>query len=238
MTQTNTQMTVSDLSHLLFAREYAYDILRRFFIEEPSQEYLKLFAQQRMIKQFPFIDDSPEIEEGVNEIQQYLSEFDVVHNQSHFDDLHWDYTRMFIGPFELPVPPWESVYVRKDRLLFQQNTIDVRKEYEQFGYKVFNVNFEADDHIGLELDFLYHLNNRCVKLSEEETGALEEVKYLLNEQQEFLNHHLLPYVSEFCEKVIEHADTQFFRGMAKILNSYLKMDSEVLNELLKIDFIQ
>lgn len=234
-----TPLAVPDLSDILFAREYAYDILRRFFIEEPSQEYLNYFVQQKMFEQFPFIDDSAGIQEGVNDMKQYLKEFDVVNNQAHFDDLHWDYTRMLIGPFELSAPPWESVYIRKDRLLFQKSTMDVRKAYENFGFEVSDFNLEADDHIGLELDFIYHLNKLCIQSAEEKSShSLKEINYLLKEQQKFLNNHLLVFVSDFTNNVIENADTKFYVGMAKILNHFLQMDSEVLNELLKIDIIQ
>lgn len=229
-------MNFPDFSNILFAREYAYDILRRFFIEEPSQEFLKYFVQQNMFTQFPFVNDSEGIREGVNDIKEYLEQFDAVNNQTHFDNLHWDYTRMFIGPFELPAPPWESVYVRRDRLLFQESTMNVRKEYKKFGFEASDYNMEADDHIGLELDFMYHLNKLCMKSVEENSpNSINKVNYLLTEQQKFLDEHLLKFVSEFTDKVIENADTRFYLGMAKILKHFLNTDSEVLKELLKIE---
>jgi TorA maturation chaperone TorD len=229
-------MSLEDLSDILFAREYAYDILRRAFIEEPSQEYLKVFVQQQMIAHFPFIQDSEGIQEGVNEIIEFLKEFDVVNNHAHFDHLHWDYTRMFVGPFELPAPPWESVYVTKDRLLFQESTMRVRREYGKFGFESSEFNTEADDHIGLELDFMYHLNKMCMtSIEESENSSLDKVKKLLVEQQNFLDEHLLRFVSEFAEKIVDSADTRFYVGMAKILKHFLKVDSEVLKELLIID---
>jgi TorA maturation chaperone TorD len=231
-----TKIAVSELTNILFARGYAYDILRRFFVEEPSKEYVKHFVQQNMLEQFPFINDSEGIQQGVNEVKQYLNEYDIVNNLTHFDDLHWDYTRMFIGPFELPVPPWESVYTSKESLLFQKTTMDVRKEYRKFDIEVKELNLEADDHIGLELDFMYHLNELCMKSANEQTEhSFKEIHYLLQEQQDFLQTHLLSFVSQFTDKVIESADTKFYAGMAKILKHYLQMDSEVLKELLIID---
>ncbi|MDQ0155412.1 TorD/DmsD family molecular chaperone [Robertmurraya andreesenii] len=230
------QIALQEIADLLFAREYAYDILRRFFIEEPSQEYIKIFRLQNMAEMFPFKEDSQEIQNGINEIKEYFERFDVVHNQSHFDDLHWDYTRMMVGPFELPAPPWESVYVQKEPILFQQCTIDVRNKYKHFGFEIAERHVEADDHIGLELDFLYHLNKLCLQSIEE--GNIKEVTYLLAEQKQFMDNHLLVFVPEFSKKIIENADTQFYKGMAKVLNYYLQMDSQVLKELLNIEIIQ
>lgn len=232
----NTQMHLSELKELLYAREYAYDILRRFFLEEPTEEYLKVFVQRNMIEQFPFIGDSKEIEEGARLVKEHYQKFDVVTNKSHYDDLHWDYTKLMIGPFELLAPPWESVYVQKEAMLFQKCTMDVRKTYQHFGFSTADYNMEADDHIGLELDFLYHLNKLCQQSADE--GNLQEVGYLLTEQEKFLKEHLLVFVPELSKNMMENADTSFYKGMAQILNYYSKMDSQVLNELLKIDIIQ
>lgn len=233
------QMAVSDVSEVLFARKYAYDILRRFFLEEPSQEYLKPFVQGKMIDQFPFIYDSSGIQEGVWDIQKYLQQHDVVNNKAIFEDLHWDFTRMTIGPFELDAPPWESYYTRKDQLQFQGLTMDVRRTYKRFNYHVKEFNLEADDHIGLELDFMYHLNSLALQLENSSSrDAVELLSYLLHEQHEFLKKHLLKFAPAFSNNMINNADTGFYRGMAKILKHYLLLDSEVLQELLNIKIVQ
>lgn len=231
----NTQIALPELTDLLFARAYAYDILRRYFIEEPTQDYVKVFVQQRMIENFPFKEDSEGIAEGIEEVKHFVENMDLVHNQENFDNLHWDYTRMMIGPFELAAPPWESIYVQKEPLLFQECTMDVRKNYRHFGFKTPDKHFEADDHIGLELDFLYHLNHLCQKSAEE--GNLQEVSYLLSESEKFLNEHLLVFAPEFSKRVIDHADTPFYKGMAKILQHYLLIDSQFLKELLNSNII-
>jgi TorA maturation chaperone TorD len=41
-----------------------------------------------------------------------------------------------------------------------------------------------------------------------------------------------------AEKVATHAETDLFRGLAKILEHFLQMDSKVLQELLNIEIIQ
>lgn len=229
-------MMLSDISHVFYARQYAYDILRRFFIEEPEKEYIKHFVQKNMIDFFPFKEDSPELLEGIQDIKAYLSSHDVVNIERHYDELHWDYTRMFIGPFTLPAPPWESSYVRKDKLLFQGTTMNVRKYYEKYGMVVADFNIEADDHIGLELDFIFNLNELCIQ--EIEAGADKNIirlKHLIKEQQAFLKEHLLNFSQDFSKAVMKEANTQFYQGLAKLLHHYLLMDSIVLKELMNIE---
>lgn len=229
-------ISLSEVSNIFYARQYAYDILRRFFVEEPGKEYIREFVHKNMINFFPFKEDSPELREGINDIKAYLSTHDVVNIERHFDELHWDYTRMFIGPFTLPAPPWESSYVRKDKLLFQGTTMNVRKYYEKYGMVVTDFNIEADDHIGLELDFIFQLNELCIEEVESNSqGNVKRLEHLIMEQQSFLNDHLLKFSQKFSETVIREANTQFYQGLAKILHHYLLMDSIVLNELMNIE---
>ena len=234
MQTTKQNMSLEDALNIFHARNYAYDILRRFFIEEPSKEYLKPFIYQKMIELFPFQEESKGIREGIQDIKNYLSSFDPVNNSEDYDNLHWDYTRMYIGPFEILVKPYESSYVSNDGLLFQETTMSVRKLYKQFAFQSVD-HLEADDHIGLELDFIFHLNQLCIEsCNPDNANALAEVNYLLQQQQTFINNHLLKYVKEFTKGTILNADTDFYKGLAKILEHYILIDLNVLNELLNI----
>ncbi|NBJ70005.1 MULTISPECIES: molecular chaperone TorD family protein [Clostridia] len=227
---------VLDMAEVFYARQFVYDVLRRFFLEEPSRDYLAYFVQEKLIDLFPFVEESEDIQRGIAEIKGYLSKHNVIGNDTDYEDLHWDYTRLFVGPFDLPAPPWESVYVRKDRLLFQSNTVDVRNVYLQFGYEVEHKNLEAEDHVGLELDFMFHLNDLTLR-SLKNVGLKSKANstYLIKEQKKFLEIHLLAFISTFSEKVIENAHTGFFSGMARLLRSYLKIDAAILEELLERD---
>ncbi|MEH7013738.1 molecular chaperone TorD family protein [Neobacillus niacini] len=239
MEMTKQSITVEDAIEIFNAREFAYDILRRFFIEEPSREYIKLFIQKNMIDLFPFKEESEGIGAGVKKIKDYLASYNPGMIDQHFEDLHWDYTKMFIGPFDILASPWESVYVRKDKLLFQQTTMNVRKLYKKYGFQAGDFNIEADDHIGLQIDFLYQLNQLAIESAVSVSAtALQEIQYLLREQKQFMEDHLAEFVPALSRKIQEHADTDFFRGMALLLQHFLVMDSNVLNELLNIEMIQ
>lgn len=231
-------ITQSELNYILKARQFIYDILARFFVEEPSREYLEYFVENDLISLMPFVEDSKDMENATEYIKKYLNEHDVINNNDDYENLHWDYTRMFIGPLELPAPPWESVYVRKDHLLFQENTIAVQRKYEEFGFVIRDQNMEAEDHVGFELDFMFHLNELCIEAIEKaEPNALSHLYYLIDQQEKFLENHLLVFVPEFSERVIESAETQFFKGMAKLLHAYLKLDRVILHEIANTDVV-
>src|SRR5690554_3713907 len=167
MTATKQMMTIDDVSSVFQAREFAYDFLRRAFIEEPSKDYLDVLTQKNLMSIFPFQEESEGVKEAVSTIKKYLIDYQPAKIVKNYDALHWDYTKMFIGPFDLLASPWESSYVHHDGLLFQETTLDMRKKYEKFGFKLEKENVEAEDHIGLELDFIFHLNKLAIISSQE-----------------------------------------------------------------------
>lgn len=121
-----------------------------------------------------FLENSTEIKNAIEFIKIYFDKHDVINNMEDYENLHWDYTRMFIGPLALPAPPWESVYVRKDQLLFQEIMVAVQRKYEESSFVLCDQNMEAEDHVDIELDFMFHLNKLCIDIIEKtRTGCIK-----------------------------------------------------------------
>lgn len=223
-------MDLEEVLQFMELRTFAYDILRRTFLEEPSKELVTQF-QNGVINFFPFKEEVPQLKEGVELVERYFKTFKMEDN---YEGLHWDYTKMFIGPYELPAPLWESSYVNKDGLLFQEETLIVRRLYLENCFESLQQGREADDHLGLELDFMYQLTNIAIDLFKDK--KLTELQKVLTDQDYFLRNHLLNWTPIFAEKVVEHAETDFYKGMVKILIGYLTIDKACLEEIfLEID---
>jgi putative dimethyl sulfoxide reductase chaperone len=220
-----------NLQPILEMRVFAYDFLRRVFLQEPSQEFLNNLKQQPILQSFPFGNENSDLEQGIHKVQEYLGQHDVG-QASEYDTLHWDYTRLFIGPYELPAPPWESIYLNKDKLLFQEETRRVRLAYLKYALLPALYQQEADDHVGLECDFMYQLSLvACEKNKAFDCLGFRDV---LQDQSNFLNRHLLRWVPTFSDKVITLANTGFYQGMAQILKGFLQVEQIALQELLEI----
>ncbi|HVJ50117.1 molecular chaperone TorD family protein [Desulfitobacterium sp.] len=218
---------------LLEARVFVYDVLRRTFLEEPTKEFLNLIMDKEFTVTFPFTEENAEIREGIAQIAVFLQEHDLK-SENEYNDLHWDYTRMFIGPDKLPAPLWESAYLNKERLLFQEQTLKVRHAYLNYQFLPKHFKQEADDHLGLELDFMYQLSELSLRYLQQEDFT--ELKVVLEDQKAFLQEHLLKWVPDLTQKILASANLAFYPGMAKILNGYLALDLEALEELLDIDY--
>lgn len=215
---------------LLEARIFAYDVLRRSFLEEPSHEYLKLLFKENLIGSFPFSEEDGEIQAGIRQVQSDLGQYDL-ESETNYNRLHWDFTRLFIGPYELQAPAWESAYLNKERLLFQEETLKVRLAYLKYAFLPKHFQHEADDHLGLELDFMYQLSVKTLKQCEK--NSPDELQVIVEDQERFLEEHLLRWVPNFQQNVCQHSDTEFYRGMSRILHGFLRVDRAALTELLE-----
>lgn len=220
-----TSVDLTEAEELLELRIFAYDILRRTFLEEPTKELVEQF-ENGVIHFFPFKEENPLLKEGIEQVHHYFESFEMDEN---FEELHWDYTRMFVGPYELPAPIWESSYTNKDGLLFQEETWRVRRLYLKNNFEPLHYGKEADDHLGLELDFMYQLSKLAIQQIKEENPA--QAKKFLADQSYFLKAHLLNWTPLFAKDVNEHAKTDFYKGMVKILSGFLTIDQTCLEEL-------
>jgi len=218
------------LAACLEARLFAYELLRKTFRQEPERGFVPALAHGGQVQSFPYREESPEIEQGVALVAGYLSDGRSTSDAA-YDELHWDFTRMFIGPYKLPAPPWESAYRTKERLLFQEHTLKVRQTYLKYGLQAPGYPAEPDDHIGLELDFMHQTTRMA--LTHVERGEGEALTALLRDQMAFLEEHLLAWAPRFAADVVHSAQTDFYRGMARILTGFLAIDRAVLEELLR-----
>ncbi len=223
--------SLASLRPLLEVRTSAYDLLRLTFLAEPSRAFVESLKGGGPLRDFPFADESRLLFEGAAEAADWMSRPDAA-DDAFFEALHWDYTRMFIGPYELPAPPWESAYLNDERLLFQKETLEVRRAYLKYDLLPRELGREADDHLGLELDFMLRLSRLAAERAEaEDAPGLAQV---LQDQAAFLEDHLLRWVPQLTHDIAAGAETGFYRGMARVLQGFLEVDRQAVQEALDV----
>jgi TorA maturation chaperone TorD len=119
-----------------------------------------------------------------------------VNSELEQENLLWEYTRLFIGPYKLPCPPWESVYTSPKRLMMQTAFDEVSDAYRTEGISVSNSGVMAD-HIGVELNFLALLLKRMQEDPERRGQHAAAAKA-------FTEDHLQKWVPAFTRD-LEHA---------------------------------
>ena len=229
-------MTSHQFPEYLIHRTVGYDLLRRLLIEEPTPALLNFLQQQDLATLFPAIADA-NFSSALERVQHALAGEPFITGDSAFENLHWDFTRLFIGPETPPAPPWESVYVSRDKLLFQRCTQEVKQVYQSCGLTMSDDDGEAPDHIGFELDFLYQ-QSQSVAEALHSGASLQSVMLSLLRQRDFLQQHTLAFCDAFSHNVKTHAETDFYCGIAQLLPVFLTHDAQQLNQVVGMETVQ
>ena len=194
-------------------------LLGKLLYEYPDRTWLQPLVEQDVFADFPLDATEPDAAEGLRLLRGWCVQRNGAIEDAALDDLRVDCTRLFMGPGIVPAAPWESVYFNEERMLFQQQTVQVRAWYRRFGLERASRENEPEDHIGLELAFAAHLTERALRALEGGTSA--EAEELLEARRAFLNEHLLRWAPAWCAAVQKHARTDFYRGAAHLTQGTL-----------------
>ena len=197
-----------DWTEILTAEALAYAFINRAFYEKPTDEFINTLVSEKLFAQWPLPPDDEFTSAGQNILQAFSANWQA----GKLNDLKKDYQQLFIGPARLPAPPWESVYLSDDRLVFEKQTTAVRQFYARYGLQAANLYKEPDDHFGLEMAFMAHLCTLGLEAIRQ--GEVATAQTHLNAQRDFLEEHLLLWAPDFLNRVITHAQTDYYRGVA------------------------
>ncbi len=134
-----------------------------------------------------------------------------------------EYTRLFINAFpNVVAPPYGSVYMEKDGLVFGKTTSEIVQFYHQNGFTLKEDLKDLPDHIAHELEFLSILTARESDASGAERVRFEEI------QVEFFSRFLLPWVYSFFGKVINESRSLFYRSLAQLTKEFIDLEKNYL----------
>ena len=149
------------------------------------------------------------------------------------EDLAVEYARLFIGPGK-HISPHESVHHKRDDgqwgQLWGPSTAEVKKIIESAGLSYQSEYTGLPDHISVELEFMQQ-----VTLAEEkawEDGDKDQALACLENEKKFIEKHLAEWIPDFCDKVINGAESPFYRVMAELTKKFIEFEkNEVANRM-------
>ena len=174
----------------------AFGLLSSMYLCKPSREALENWKRALAEDTSIFLAD----------LKKEISGIDL-NSEEEVENLLSEYTRLFIGPYKLPCPPWESVYTSPKRLMMQDAADQVRALYEGAGLTI-NTAEVMPDHIGAELNFIALLFQRMNSNADGKDVYPGITEKLLDE-------HLLKWIPDFTKDMEEAAETSFYKEVAR-----------------------
>lgn len=128
------------------------------------------------------------------------------------DRLTRDYQRLFVGPYHLPAPPWESCYRPPGGPLMGPPAVEVARRYAEAGFPLPPRAHILPDHIARELGFLALLAAAEARAWRAAGAAV--ARPWLERQAGFLAEHLAVWIEPFSDRVAQAARFHFHRLLA------------------------
>jgi putative dimethyl sulfoxide reductase chaperone len=218
-------------AEFLAAEWLTLGLLGKLLFVYPDREWIQSLIDEDVFSDIPLDVTHPHISRGFELVRNWCATNRRGLTKAGFRELQLDYTRLFIGIDSVLAPPWESVHLSREHLLFQEQTVQVRHWYLRYGLQVIQKDKEPDDHIGLEMTFLAHLAGQAL-VALQEVQSEERFDALLTAQRHFLAQHPLCWVSQWSAQVTRNAATDFYRGIGWLTHGLLlaialRLDAEI-----------
>ncbi|POT58698.1 Tat proofreading chaperone DmsD [Citrobacter amalonaticus] len=110
------------------------------------------------------------------------------------------YQRLFVGPYALPSPPWGSVWLDRENVLFGESTLALRQWMRENGIQFGMQQNEPEDHFGSLLLMAAWL--------------AENARH--SECEQLLAWHLLPWSSRFLDVFTDNAGHPFYQALGEL----------------------
>lgn len=151
------------------------------------------------------------------EIATVLNNFPLQAWQNSLDErtypnLNRAWHKTFLGPQHFIAPPWGSVYLDKENVIFGESLLDLREFMLQHGILFENLHDEAEDHVGIALLLLAHI--------------IQEQPELVNT---FLEDHLLPWLPTYLQCLKEANAHPFINELSDYTKHMMEQWQESLS---------
>lgn len=196
--------------HLAGSFSYPDADLISFFLSEEIEEYIKCYRHLGI-----------DPDESMGKITSWLHE--CSDQKTALKELEVEYTRLFITAYpRIPAPPYASIYLEDDRLVWGNTTVKALEIYREAGLRVSDDFRDVPDHIAAELEFVSYLLSSEIKAKEK--GDNERVSKMLSIQDRFLADHLLKWSVSFFDIVIEATGSTFYRESSTLARKFIKAE--------------
>jgi TorA maturation chaperone TorD len=206
-------------------RRDMYKFLSAVFLQPPTEALLAPILADA------FVDSLEEVfgPTAVDDLRRFACQF-----RGDYEGLDQEFQALFIVPLGRYVTPYEAVYrdereageTRVRGLLMGPSTLAVKRLYREAGAAISEDFMDLPDHIGLELACMEFLCEAEARAWDRED--LDEAHRMRGFQRRLLHDHLQQWVPALCRRIREFATGPLYRGIARLTEAYLVLESDAL----------
>lgn len=216
------------LADVLSARSYLYLLFHKVFGGVPTKELLEVLASQATAE---VIDAYADESKTMERFGRFLAQLaDRLGDDGFLWKTEAEYTRFFIGPNNLPAPPWASPYLTSESAAFSEESLNVRRAYAKHHMKPKKIQHVPDDHVALMCDFMAEVAERS--LAALRSGELDQAEMLIEDQCAFVRDHMVAWLPQFATLACKGEGACLIPQAAKAVAAFAVLDETFLGEAL------
>lgn len=203
-------------------RSNYYKLISEFFKNPSNEDLLKGFKDN----EFKDLTEEPakeynELEEGINLIYDFVKEEDKDELTKKIEE---DYKNIFDGDFSAT----ESSCLDLNKSSKKELINELKNTYEEenFDLEQEPADFELD-HIYIEASYLLSLIVETRKHIINRNA--DKVKELTRSSSDFFYDHIVTWFPSFAKELEERSSTAYFKGMAKLIDTFIEIDKDVVS---------
>ena len=216
---------------LIFAsRKKVYKLLHDFWINEPGEKQLEELYDPslRVTLELLTPDGMPALTTYLEKLQVDFEEY----NEEYLKNIQEQYQQIMQSIGVHLNAPFAVKYLDLPEDELHEEMLMVGATYERYGALHNDSSIEADSYLAVELSFM----GRACGLAQQavELGIDRRAQQLLEEQEWFLNDHLLKWVPKWEAEMQQSHAAEFYRHLAALTVQFLRYDSIGMEDLLEI----
>ncbi len=217
---------MSEIEDILATRRDFYAFLYRMYVEEPTREFADDLVNGRFqFQELSSLEINADLSEGFRLLKEYMKKSKGKDVATVYENLMGEFTILFIGPFRLPVQPYEAWWVSGK--LGGKPLAKLKEDYWKAGIAKSLEFIETEDHIGFELKFMHYL---CEKTLAADTKKRRSE--CLKLQRNFFDEHILKWMPIFCDALYHYEASDLYKGIARLTKGFILLDDAVISDLL------
>lgn len=215
-----------DLKALLLSRTYLYTLFHKLFGGTPDAAVVACVLSETtrdVVEEYA--GDDPSMK-GLGRFLENLGE--CVDGAVLTEQARDEYTRLFIGPGELPASRWNRPTARRMRPSSRRTPWPCAPSFASTGFSLRVSCAFPDDHIATMRGFMAHEAERS--LAELRAGNVGDLAVSLRGEEAFVRDHMLTWVDDFARCARRSKTAVLYPQMIEALAAFVRNDAVLLSE--------